>query len=43
MYAEWNDFADVGQCEDTDGGWAALGIETSAAFLEGCRAAIRSQ
>ena len=43
MYAKWNDFADVGQCEDTDGGWAALGVDTSTEFLEGCRAAIASQ
>jgi len=43
MYAEWNDFADVGQCEDTDGGWAALGIETSIAFLDGCRVENRSR
>lgn len=43
MYAEWNNLRKIGQCENTDGGWAALGIDTSTAFLEGCRAAIRSQ
>ena len=37
MYAEYNQFKDAGQCEDKDGGWAALGIETSAEFVAGCR------
>ena len=37
MYAEMNQFKDAGQCEDKDGGWAALGIETSAEFVAGCR------
>lgn len=36
MYAESNQLKDVRECED-DGGWAALGIETSAEFLVGCR------
>lgn len=36
MYAEWNQFKDAGQCED-DGGWAEMGIETSAEFLVGCQ------
>lgn len=40
LYAEWNQFKDVSQCADTDGGWAALGIQTSTDFLTGCRAAI---
>lgn len=37
MYAEYNQFKDAGQCEDKDGGWAALGVETSAEFVAGCR------
>lgn len=37
QYAEMNQFKGAGQCEDMDGGWAALGIETSAEFLAGCR------
>lgn len=37
MYADWNQLKDAGQCEDTDGGWAEMGIETSAEFLVGCR------
>lgn len=37
MYAEGNQFKDVRDCEDKDGGWAALGIETSAEFVAGCR------
>lgn len=37
MYAEYNQFKDAGQCEDKDGGWAALGVETSEEFLQGCR------
>ena len=38
MHADGNQFKDAGQCEDKDGGWAALGIETSEEFLQGCRA-----
>lgn len=37
MYAEGNQFKDAGQCADTDGGWAALGIETSDEFVSGCQ------
>lgn len=37
IYADWNQLKDAGQCEDTDGGWAALGIETSSEFVAGCR------
>ena len=38
MFAEYNQLKDVRECEDKDGGWAALGIETSAEFSQGCRA-----
>lgn len=37
LYAEWNQFKNTSQCADTDGGWAALGVNTSTEFLEGCR------
>lgn len=37
QYAEWNQLKDASQCEDTDGGWAEINIETSAEFLVGCR------
>ncbi|MFA9202514.1 MAG: hypothetical protein ACEQSD_00760 [Flavobacteriales bacterium] len=37
MYAEYNQLKDVRECEDKDGGWAALGIETSAEFSQGCQ------
>lgn len=37
QYAEMNQFKGAGQCEDTDSGWAALGIETSAEFVSGCQ------
>lgn len=37
MYAEGNQLKDASQCADTDGGWAALGIETSEGFVAGCR------
>lgn len=37
MYAEANQFKDAKQCTDADGGWAALGIETSVEFVAGCR------
>ncbi|MEC7120564.1 MAG: hypothetical protein VXW65_11780 [Pseudomonadota bacterium] len=36
MYAEGNQLTDAGQCEDTDGGWAEMGIETSVYFVSGC-------
>lgn len=43
LYAEWNQLKDVSQCADTDGGWSALGVQTSAEFLTGCRAAVAAQ
>lgn len=43
QYAEMNQFKDAGQCADTDGGWAALSIETSAEFVVGCREWFKSR
>ena len=37
QYAEMNQLTDASECEDKDGGWAALGIETSEGFVAGCR------
>lgn len=36
-YAEMNRFTDAEQCEDKDGKWAEMGIETNAEFVAGCR------
>lgn len=37
QYAEMNQFKDARQCVDTDGGWTALGIETTQEFVSGCQ------
>lgn len=42
MFAEGNKLTDMRECEDSDGGWTAIGIGTSEEFIAGCKRWVES-